>query len=118
MNFNLAGKNLDLTPALKAYSEEKIGGLSKFDDQIIELRVTIESLREQHAESFRVTAQLHVSHDVLYTEEVAATAYAAIDIVKDELERQLRDRKERYQAKQRKAASTQRALKSTLATEE
>lgn len=109
---------MDLTPALKAYVKDKIGGLSKFNDHIIEGRVTIEPLREQHAESCKVTVQLHISHDTLYTEEVAKTAYAAIDIVKDEMERQLRDLKARYLTLNRKSSQTQRELKSIFKAEE
>ncbi len=113
MNFQITGKNFQITSAIRAYVEEKIGGLTKFNDRIIDIRVTLEQLREQHATSFKATAQLHISHDSLYTEEVAQTVYAAIDIVKDEMERQLRDWKERHLTEHRKAQKQVRALKST-----
>lgn len=116
MKIQLTGKNIEITPAIRTYIEEKLGGLSKYNEQVTELRVTLEHIRDQHAESFRVTAQLQidVAHDVLFTEEVAKTAYAATDIVKDELERQLRDLKERHLTSQRKASATKRDLKSAV----
>jgi len=112
MNLQITGKNLDLTEALKNYVNEKIGGLAKFNEHITEVRVTLEMVRDEHAESFKATAQFHVGHDVLFTEEAAATMYAAIDIVKDEMERQLRDLKAKLQTKHRRANQTMRDMKS------
>lgn len=117
MNLQISGKNLELTEALKVYVTEKIGALARFNEHITDIRVTLEALREQHAESFKATAQFHVGHEVLYTEEVAATMYAAIDIVKHEMERQLRDLKAKVNAKQRKAQQSKRALKSVVKAE-
>ncbi|EKD76706.1 MAG: hypothetical protein ACD_43C00017G0006 [uncultured bacterium] len=117
MNLHISGKNLELTTALKSYVDEKIGGLARFNDQITEVRVTLEMVRTDHAESFKATAQFHVGHDVLYTEEAAATMYAAIDIVKDEMERQLRDLKAKNETKHRKANISQRGLKSVFGKE-
>lgn len=114
MNLQLTGKTIELTPALKAYVEDKIGGLEKYNGQITEMRVTLEDVREERTEQFRVTAQLHVGHEVLFTEEVAADMYAAIDIVKDELLRQLRDLKAKLETKHRKANATMRDHKSAV----
>jgi putative sigma-54 modulation protein len=114
MQLQLTGKNLELTQALKAYVEDKIGGLEKFNDAITEMRVTLEDVREQHKQEFRVTAQFHVGREVLFTEEVAGDMYAAIDIVKDEMERQLRDLKAKLETKHRKANATMRDHKSAV----
>lgn len=114
MNLQLSGKNLELTPALKAYVDDKIGGLEKFNDAITEIRVTLEDVREEHTQHFRAAAQVHVGHDVLFTEEVAASMYAAIDIVKDEMVRQLRDYKNKLETKHRKANAAVRDMKSAV----
>lgn len=116
MNLQISGKNLELTDALKAYVNDKIGGLGRFNDAITGIRVTLEDVREQHKEQFRATAKFHVGHDILFTEEVAADMYAAIDIVKDEMERQLRDLKNKFQTKHRKANAATRNLKSAVWT--
>lgn len=114
MNLQLSGKNIDLTEALKQYVDEKIGGLDRFNEHVTDARVTLECIREHHADSFKATAQFHVGHEVLFTEEVAASMYAAIDIVKDEMERQLRDLKAKLETKHRKANQTQRDMKSVV----
>lgn len=112
MNLQISGKNIELTSALKSYVDEKIGSLTRFNEQITEARVTLEMIRENHTESFKAAAQFHVGHEVLFTEEAAATMYAAIDIVKDEMVRQLRDLKAKNETKHRKANIIQRGLKS------
>ncbi|MFA6475185.1 MAG: ribosome-associated translation inhibitor RaiA [Patescibacteria group bacterium] len=114
MNIQLSGKNIELTEALKQYVDTKIGGLAKFNESITEIRVTLEDVREQHKEEFKATAQFHVGHEVLFTEEVAATMYAAIDIVKDEMERQLRDLKNKLETKHRRANAESRDRKSAV----
>lgn len=114
MNLQISGKNLELTPALKAYVDDKIGGLIKFNDTITDIRVILEDVREQHKEQFKATANVHVGHEVLFTEEVAADMYAAIDIVKSEMERQLRDLKNKFETKHRKANAASRDLKSAV----
>lgn len=112
MNVQITGKNIELTDALKSYVNEKIGSLGRFNDQITEIRVTLEMIRADHTESFRAATQFHVGHEVLFTEEAATTMYAAIDIVKDEMERQLRDLKAKNETKNRKANVVKRAFKS------
>ena len=114
MNLQITGKNLDLTAALKAYVDNKIGSLTKYNETISEIRVTLEEARDQHKPEFRAAAQVHVGHEVLFTEEVAADMYAAIDIVKSELERQLRDLKAKLETKHRKANAAMRDQKSAV----
>lgn len=114
MNLQLSGKNLDLTDALKAYVDTKIGGLDRLNEHVTEMRVTLEKTRENHTEQFRAAAQFHVAHEVLFTEEVAADMYAAIDIVKSEMERQLRDYKNKLETKHRKANAAVRDMKSAV----
>lgn len=116
MNIQITGKNITVTPALQAYVDDKIGGLIKYNEAITEIRVTLEHVREQRKEEYRAAAQLHVGHEVLFTEEVAVDMYGAIDIVKDELIRQLRDLKNKLETKHRKANAASRDLKSAVWT--
>lgn len=112
MQLQITGKNFDLTPTLQDYIQKKIEPLQKFNSHIMDGKVTVEPVRTNHSETFRVTARLHLEHDDVFTEETAATVYAAIDIVHHELERQLHDHKAKHEAKQRKSAAAVRAMKS------
>lgn len=114
MSLQLSAKNLDLTNALRIYVNSKIVGLDRLNEHVTEMRVTLEKIRENHTDQFKATAQFHVSHEVLYTEEVAADMYAAIDIVKSEMERQLRDYKNKLETKHRKANAAVRDMKSAI----
>lgn len=114
MNLHISGKNIELTPAMHQYAEEKIGSIEKFEDTIIETRVTIEQTHQHHDATYHVIVQCHISHDELYCEATNADAYAAIDEVKDEVIRQIRDRKAKYETKNRKAQNAQRELKSII----
>ncbi len=118
MNLQISGKNMDLTPAIKEYAEEKLGAIVRFNDTIIETRVTIERGHEHHDNVYTVTAHTHIPHDELHCHVTHADVNAAIDLAKDELERQLRDIKEKYASKNRKAQDTQREMKSIFKAEE
>ncbi len=112
MQLQISGKNLDLTPTLRDYIKNKITSLEKYNAHMIDGKVTLEPHRSNHSEAFKVTARLHLEHNDVYTEETAETAYAAIDIVRGELERQLHDLKAKTEAMQRKSSVTARAMKS------
>lgn len=112
MNLQISGKNIELTPAMKQYAEEKIGSIDRFNDNIIDTRITIEQIHEHHDNVYHVSAHTHISHDNLHCEITQADVYAALDAVKDELIRQLRDLKEKYATINRKSNATQRAMKS------
>lgn len=112
MQLQISGKNLELTPILREYIQSKIEPLEKFNSHIMDGKVTVEPVRTQHADTFKVTARLHLQNDDVYTEETAETAYTAVDVVHHELERQLHDLKAKYEAMHRKSAATVRAMKS------
>lgn len=114
MNLHITGKNFDLTEAIKNYTQQKIGQVNLLHDQIIETRVTLEHDRHDHAESFRVIVNCHIPHDDIHCESEAPDLYAAIDIAKDEFERQLLDRKEKWATKQREAQQQKRDMKSIV----
>lgn len=114
MNIQITGKNFDLTDAIKAHAEEKIGGVSRLAENIIDIRIVLEHTRTDHTDAYQATGHIHIAHDDIHSEVTHADVYAAIDVLKDEMERQLRDRKSKYAAQSRKAQQTQRDLKSAL----
>ena len=118
MNLQITGKNFDLTEAIKAHAEDKIGGVVRMAENIIDIRVTLEHVRTDHTDAYHASAHVHVSHDDLHCEMVHNDVYAAIDGLKDEVERQLRDRKSKYGAQHRKAQQTQREMKSVFSVKD
>lgn len=89
--YQLIGRNLDITDAMRNYAEDKLGKLDRFSDQIVDAKVVMSYDHKQHAtEPARVEVQLNVPNGIVRAEENGADTYAAIDLVVDKLERQLK----------------------------
>ena len=90
MKFNIHGKNIDVTDAIKDYVESKIGRLDKyFKDDVLECTV---NLRVRGKDQI-VEVTIPANRIVLRAEEKHNDLYAAIDLVYDKLERQIRKNK-------------------------
>lgn len=99
MQINVHGKDLTVTDALRTYVEKKIGRLDeRYDLQALSpATVTLSVQRGQHI----VEVTLPFNHLVLRAEERTDDMYAAIDLVADKLERQIRKYKTRIHRKTR-----------------
>ena len=91
MELQIQAKDFELDDALKAYVEEKIGGLKKFKDHIIEGTVVLHK-DHRHQDSDKkalVEARLYIGKNLIYATEAASVMREAIDLVAEKLERQL-----------------------------
>lgn len=97
MNIAIKATNLDLTPAIKAYAEEKVGALDKFIDAI-EGKVELErSRKHQSGLVFRAEVSLIVGGKIMFADAAAEDMYAAIDLVIPKIKEQIskfKDKKE------------------------
>ncbi len=96
MRIEIIGKGLEVTDALKAYAQGKADKLSKYYDglQLVTVRLSKGGLN--HGAEYEVELVLDVEkHDDFVSHAKASDAYAAIDLVVEKGERQLRDFKER-----------------------
>ena len=90
MKFNIHGKNIEVTDAIRGYIESKIGRLNKyFKDTDLEAVV---NLRVRGKEQI-VEVTIPANRVVLRAEEKHSDLYAAFDLVSDKLERQIRKNK-------------------------
>lgn len=90
------GKNIDVTPALKNYVEEKVRKLGKYFNEAViddaqEAYVTMEVERDRHI----VEVTVYINGLILRGEEDSNDMYASIDGVIEKLERQVRKYKTR-----------------------
>lgn len=90
------GKNIDVTPALKNYVEEKVRKLGKYFHEAViddaqEAYVTMEVERDRHI----VEVTVYINGLILRGEEDSNDMYASIDGVIEKLERQVRKYKTR-----------------------
>ncbi len=96
MKFMIYGKNIDVTPALKNYVEEKVRKLGKYFHEAViddaqEAYVTMEVERDRHI----VEVTVYINGLILRGEEDSNDMYASIDGVIEKLERQVRKYKTR-----------------------
>ena len=90
MKFNIHGKNIEVTDAIKSYIESKIGRVEKyFKDTDLTATVTIRVRGKEQI----VEVTIPASRMVLRAEEKHNDLYAAVDLVSDKLERQIRKNK-------------------------
>ncbi len=101
MKIILHGKNLDLTPSVKAFVEGKIDSISKFlkpaESSLAEARVEIAKPSKHHRSGFVYYAEVNLKIGSRFFRAVAEhlDLHTAIDLARDEIERQIKEYKER-----------------------
>ncbi len=92
MNIQFYAKNLELTERIKDYINEKIGGLDKYEANIIECRTDLsKDTHHQKGKVYRFEVNLKLSYDkkLIRTVVEAESIMSAIDLAKDKLQRQV-----------------------------
>lgn len=97
--YEIIGRNIEITEAMRSYAEDKLQRLDRFFDQIVDARVVMSYDERIAGAPAKVEVQVNVPQSVVRAEERAADSYAAIDLVVDKLERQLKRYKERMRDK-------------------
>lgn len=92
---------MDLSPSISRYIEEKIGGLDKFlkqfDPELIEARIEVGKITrgQRKGDIFRAEINLSLNGHLIRVEETEESLPSAIDLVKDELAREIKHYKEK-----------------------
>ena len=92
MEINVRGKNLDVNPALRQYSEKRLIKLGKYlrhDPRLCQ--VTFSTQRGKYV----VEVTIPLNSMIVRAEESAQDAFSAVDLVSEKLERQLEKYKTR-----------------------
>ena len=94
MQLDLSGHHVEVTPALRGYVEKKFERITRHFDQLIDVHciLTVEKLRH------KAEAKLNVSGNTIFADSTEDNMYAAIDILVDKLDRQIKRHKEKVQA--------------------
>lgn len=93
MKFNIRSQKYEITDAIKDYIQKKMSRLDKYFDSPNDLNVNIVIKPKGIEQSVEVT--INFKKIVLRAEESDKDLYAAIDLVVDKLERQIRKNKTR-----------------------
>ena len=101
MKFNIRGENIEVTPALKEYVEKKLSKLERYFDTFPEIKVNL----KVYSDKQRVEVTIPFTDLLLRAEETNSDMYAAIDLVVDKIERQIRKHKTKVNRKLREKGS-------------
>ncbi len=91
MQINFTGHGIDITPALKTFTEEKFKKLERHYDRILSIHVVF------HVEKLNQIAEatVHVTKDEIHAHASAENMYTSIDDLVNKLDRQLIKHKEK-----------------------
>lgn len=97
MKYNIRGENVEVTNAIREYVEKKIGKLERYFDTppTSDVNVNISVYNEEQ----QIEVTIPMTNLLLRAEEQHLDLYAAIDLVVDKLERQIRKYKTKVNRK-------------------
>ncbi len=100
MRITVKGRNIEITDAIKAYAEEKIGKVVNHYDQIQSIEVVLNVIKNPSV-SLNHTAEVicKLTSGSVQAEESAESMYASIDLVADKLDRQVKKFKDKHMSK-------------------
>ncbi|MEK5524076.1 ribosomal subunit interface protein [Heyndrickxia sporothermodurans] len=98
MNYNIRGENIEVTPAIREYTEKKVSKLERYFTEVPEANVHV-NLKVYQDKSSKVEITIPLPQLVLRAEEINNDMYAAIDLIVDKLERQIRKHKTKVNRK-------------------
>jgi putative sigma-54 modulation protein len=114
MQFQVKGRNLEISDALRSYAEEKLGKLERqLTDPRVELELAVEknpSIAENHV----AEATIWTNGPVLRAREASSDMRASIDQLVEKLERQVTRYRTRARSRRRRAARANEPASETI----
>ncbi|WP_040204204.1 ribosome hibernation-promoting factor, HPF/YfiA family [Neobacillus jeddahensis] len=98
MKYNVRGENIEVTPAIREYVEKKITKLERYFTEAPDANVNV-NLKFNQDKTSKVEVTIPLQQLVLRAEETNVDMYAAIDLITDKLERQIRKHKTKVNRK-------------------
>lgn len=104
MKFIISGKNIDVTPGLKAAIEDKIGKLEKYFTPETEVQATLSVEKERQ----KIEVTIPMKGNIIRSEQVSSDMYVSIDLAAGVIERQLKKYKNKFRSEQQAGAASVR----------
>lgn len=115
MNYNIRGENIEVTPAIRDYVEKKVSKLERYFIEVPDTNVHV-NLKVYQGKGSKVEVTIPLPQLVLRAEEVNEDMYAAIDLITDKLERQIRKHKTKVNRKLRENGNQREFFASNVST--
>ena len=106
MRYKITGRNINVTPGLKAAVEEKIGKLERYFNQDTEAIITLSVEKERQ----KIEVTIPVKGSIIRSEQVSNDMYVSIDLVEEIIERQIRRYKKKLIDKKQSALAFSQAF--------
>ncbi len=100
LKYNIRGENIEVTPAIREHIESKVGKLERYFTEGADASAYV-NLKVYKNGSTKVEVTIPMKGVTLRAEERHDDMYAAIDLIVDKLERQIRKYKTRVNRKSR-----------------
>ncbi|WP_153720644.1 ribosome hibernation-promoting factor, HPF/YfiA family [Sporosarcina cascadiensis] len=100
LDFNIRGENVEVTPTIREYVEKKVGKLERYFSEEVNASAHV-NLKVYNDKQTKVEITIPMKNLTLRAEERHNDMYAAIDLIVDKLERQIRKYKTRVNRKSR-----------------
>ena len=91
MQINITGHHMDITPSLRTYVSSKFERLERHFDNMTNIHVILSVEKERQ----KAEATIHVNKRNLFADSEHDDMYAAIDVLIDKLDRQVKKHKEK-----------------------
>jgi len=98
LNYNIRGENLEVTPAIREHVENKVNKLEKYFSEGVDAPANV-NLKVYNDKQTKVEITIPMKNLTLRAEESHDDLYAAVDLIVDKLERQIRKYKTRVNRK-------------------
>ena len=96
MRFVLNGRNIEITPAIRDYVDEKVGRIQKHNGQIMDMEVTLAVVKNPSVQNNHYAEATCILNGAkIHVKEEAESMYAAIDLIADKIDRQVKKHKEK-----------------------
>lgn len=102
MKLDLTGRNIEITPAIRDFTEDKLSKIEKWIDEVIEAHAILSVEKHRHIAEIVVK----VRHHVFTGTDETGDLYASIGNVVDKIENQARRLKDKATARRKHARST------------
>ena len=106
MQISITGRNIDITPALRDYTEEKVAKVHRFLNTTINAHVILKIEKLDHI----AEVTIHANGVDLHGEDKNESMYAAIDSVMSKIDRQAKKFKGKAQSKKKGSPSAAEAF--------
>lgn len=98
LNFNIRGENIDVTPAIREYVESKVEKIERYFNEDLNANANV-NLKVYNDKQTKVEVTIPMKNLTLRAEERHNDMYAAVDLIVDKLERQIRKHKTKVNRK-------------------